>query len=274
MAVWERITFTFYYVGFFDPCSAFSKLTTTTHTQGASIPATVLYSLDARRLTGQNVYPKDDEKNQVLQKFLRILKNSDITPSREIFSGTKEKDTFFAIANNILSKLGNNVTLSHETFQSMVKEDHQPSNVFVGKLGMGTPFTWHGYPDARVRAHSGDTNLITMEKKDNPDDSPTSTLGDSCLVEGKIGGQQFNINQLIATTVVSSFIEHNLHGDVNPLTPVIMIGAPKAQICLYDCQQDVLLLSEKFEWVVDTDEDCPAIISAGLLLIWMTIHHR
>ena len=107
--------------------------------------------------------------------------------------------------------------------------------------------------------------------RDDGGDS-TSTLGDSCIMEAKLSNQ-FNINQLIAISVVSSFIERNLHKELNSLTPVIMIGAPTAQICLYDCDQDILLISDKFQWVTN-NEDHPNIIIEGLLMIWMTIHHR
>jgi len=112
---------------------------------------------------------------------------------------------------------------------------------------MGKQFTWHGYPDARVQAFSGDTNLLRTN--DNQEKSPVSTLGESCIHEGKVSKEQFNVNQLIATTVISSFIENNLYVQLNLLTPVIMIGAPKGQICLYDCKNNVLLLSDVFNWI-------------------------
>lgn len=79
------------------------------------------------------------------------------------------------------------------------------------------------------------------------ENSPVSTIGDSCIFEAR---EQFNVNQLIVTTVISSFIERNLHPHLNPLTPVIMPGGPEAQICLYDCENDVLLLSDVFKWIL------------------------
>ena len=137
---------------------------------------------------------------------------------------------------------------------------------------MGTRTTWHGYPDARVRAFNSDTNLLKVSSVDQAENSPVSTIGDSCVLEAKIGIEQFNVNQLIATSVICSFIECNLHPHLNPLTPVIMLGVPEGQICLYDSESDVLLLSDVFNWI--TNEDSPVIINAGLILIWMTIYHR
>ena len=270
---WEKITFTFYKVGFFDPHCRFSTLSMTTEPFDANIPATVLYGLDVRRLVGQNVF-QDERKDEIL-KFLALLQSGEIQPTTEMFKGgnRQEKDTFFAIANNVLAKICTHVTLSHDNFQSYVDQNIHPENVVAGRLGIGTQSTWHGYPDARVRALDVDTHLVQLEEdSNNPEDSPTSTLGDSCIIEGKITKEQFNVVQLMATTVVSAFIEHCLHADLNPLIPVVMVGAPYAQICLYDSQQDILLLSDKFIWV--TNKDTPVISKMGLMLIWMTINHR
>ena len=94
------------------------------------------------------------------------------------------------------------------------------------------------------------------------------------VVEGKLTDQQFNTNQLIATCVISTFIEWNLHSNLTSMSPVIMLGPSTLQICLYDCVQDVLLLSNKVEWVMCNEDGNPHIIHAGLALLWMTIHHR
>ena len=62
--------------------------------------------------------------------------------------------------------------------------------------------------------------------------------------------------------------------NLTSMTPVIMFGACTAQICLYDCVQDILLLSDVFEWMAYDDKDDPCIVNGGLSIIWMTIHHR
>lgn len=272
--IWDETMFTFYDVGYFDPYCNLSCISMRTQPWDAAIPVTALYGLDVRRLAGLNVYPDNDERKDILLDFLGLLKNGDIKLSHEIFKekGRKEKDTFFAITKCLLSKLCCNVVLSHDGFQNTVETSDHPQNVSSGRLGIGTQHTWHGYPDARVRAFNTDTNVLMAN--DDPDDSgssPTSTLGDNCIVEGKASEKEFNEAQLIGTTVISSFIEHNLHKDLNSLVPVIVLGAPKGQICLYDCQQDLLLLSDVFTWV--TNKTNPVVVNAGIMLIWMTVHH-
>jgi len=60
---------------------------------------------------------------------------------------------------------------------------------------------------------------------------------------------KLNKQQLIATTITSSFIERGRHQGLSPLVPIVMLHVPKAIICMYDCTQDILLLSEEFVWM-------------------------
>ena len=50
-------------------------------------------------------------------------------------------------------------------------------------------------------------------------------------------------NQLIATNIVASFTENGLNPVLNPLVPSIMMSAHRVLVSLYDCVNDVLLLS-------------------------------
>ena len=83
---------------------------------------------------------------------------------------------------------------------------------------MGAATTWHGYPDGRVRSHTSSTNLIYGEdenENENPDTCLTGILnesqGDAACVEAKLHCYPRNFPQLVATNIVSSFIEHSLH---------------------------------------------------------------
>lgn len=101
-------------------------------------------------------------------------------------------------------------------------------------MGIGTIQTLHDYPDARVRAKNSEVHIILPSNKSNPDGSLVSD-GDSVIVEGKRSGSTFNVHQLIATAVLTSFTESKLHPELNPLISVIMMSTLKAQICFYDC---------------------------------------
>ena len=51
-------------------------------------------------------------------------------------------------------------------------------------------------------------------------------------------------SQLIATNITASFVEHSLHPDMNTLIPSLLLNSRTAVISLYDCQQDILMISD------------------------------
>ena len=100
--------------------------------------------------------------------------------------------------------------------------------------------------------------------------SPVHSLGDNIIIEAKRDSDNINRRQLIATTVISSFIERNLHPHANPMVPVIVITIPTMMVCLYDCTKDLLLMNDALEWV-DVENDT---YNEANLLLWLFIHHR
>ena len=139
--------------------------------------------------------------------------------------------------------------------------------VRTGNTGIGMPNTWHGYPDATMRATKySSTDVINYG---NGSLSP----GNSVLFEAKV--EKINVAQLIGICIISSFTEHNLHPNLNPLKPTIMWWDPNA-ICMYDCQQDILLLTNSLG-----QDDCDSQDSSSLsfnytnlMIIWLILNHR
>ena len=76
-------------------------------------------------------------------------------------------------------------------------------------------------------------------------------------------------SQAIGTVVLSSFTEHKLHPSRNSLVPSILINCYTVQVFLYDCEADVLLITEK----VDLRDD-KRVKKSGLLFLWLFINHR
>lgn len=59
-----------------------------------------------------------------------------------------------------------------------------------------------------------------------------------------------HFKQLIATAITSSFTQRNYFTSVgddghNTLTPTVLINKEKFFICLYDCNKDILMISDK-----------------------------
>jgi len=140
--------------------------------------------------------------------------------------------------------------------------------VRTGNTGIRMPNTWHGHPDAMIRTSKySSTNLVNYG---NGSLSP----GNSVLFEAKM--EKINVAQLIGTCIISSFTEHNLHPSLNPLKPAIMWWDPNAVICIYDCQRDILLLTDPITWL--DQEDCDSQDSSSLsfnytnlMIIWLIL---
>ena len=119
-------------------------------------------------------------------------------------------------------------------------------------IGMGTSETWHGTPDFRI----GCVCMLSTGVADeyNFDDAGTSksyvehcspystpsvsspsspTLSLTDLEGKKI--QNFDRDQLVATCVLSSFINNNVNKRVR--TPAILINGKVFIVCLYDCSK-------------------------------------
>ena len=50
-------------------------------------------------------------------------------------------------------------------------------------------------------------------------------------------------------SVISSFTEHNLHQNLNPMVPSVLINSSMIQICIYDCVDDILLITSEIQFV-------------------------
>lgn len=162
-------------------------------------------------------------------------------------------------------------------------------------IGIGSPErkTWHGTSDGRVKGcplvASLDPYPTAFIKGDDDDDgsgsdhdsgsdtTASTTVSDASHgrdvhLEGKRGiNWRENISQVVSTCVVASFTEHNLHPRENPLIPTILFDLEKFIVCLYDCEQDILLISDVME-IKKTRKD--ALSRSAVLFLWMVINHR
>ena len=94
-----------------------------------------------------------------------------------------------------------------------------------------------------------------------------------CITSPPLGVSAKAIRQLTATCVVAAFTETNKHQHLASAIPSLMITPTRGIICVYDPEDDILLISETFKWV-DDDNGSPRLIHEGLLLLWMVINYR
>jgi len=146
-------------------------------------------------------------------------------------------------------------------------------------IGCGSFQTWHGSPDARVRGTEVVYNNITGDEteelcfdtnvEENCDSD--SSNGRTITVEAKMKCNKHNLPQLVSTCVVSSFTEKKLHSNLPSIVPSILIDLTSFRVCFYDCNCDLLLISEP---KLLTSDKKRALSRSGTLLLWLTINHR
>ena len=127
--------------------------------------------------------------------------------------------------------------------------------------------TWHGTPDVRVRGAP-----FVLQRKEESEESDTESItsdGATTTFEAKKNFLPSNLPQTISTCVVSSSTEKRLHPDLPAIVPTILIDEHQFQVCLYDCENDVLLISEPVELAKKG-----GLSSSGMAILWLVINHR
>ena len=138
-----------------------------------------------------------------------------------------------------------------------------------GYTGIGSLETWHGSPDLLVRGTSFVvTSMGDVEDEDESDDEPESD-GTSSMLEIKSVVRNSHLPQAISTCITFSFTEHNLHSQMNPAVPTILMDGTRFRVVLYDCIMDVLLISPFYDL-------CKAgrLSSTAVTFLWLVINHR
>lgn len=169
------------------------------------------------------------------------------------------------------------VEVKHKSYvAALAEEEDELATVEVRPLGMGSKEdgkqTWYGTPDGRIRGVSpecadisGDVNIVGIDEVIAETDACCSNI--EFKVRIKL------MSQIVATAVVAAFTEHNLHSQHNPMIPTIVINCSTVMIVLYDCNEDILFISEKVDLF---DEYGPSnkVKRSTLLFIWLFINHR
>ena len=227
--------------------------------------------------TTEDIYLFNDETaRDIPDEKAKFIKNGAqlIVWPPHLKDNYNEKDVLVAIARDIFIPLCKAEEVIFEMeYSSKVKEEGL--EVRTEHIGIGKSCTWHGTPDMRVRG----CEVIALTKEDDVDSedeedgdvSIASLDGATVHVEGKKRmSLAANFSQLVGTCVTSSFTEHKLHPTQNPLIPTILIDANQFRVCLYDCVEDVLLISEP-KLLSHNGE---RLSTTAMFFLYLTINHR
>lgn len=134
---------------------------------------------------------------------------------------------------------------------------------------MGTLDTWHGTPDIRTRG--SEVILGDMDSHDDEvssdDESVAGSDGATANWEGK--AKNANVAQAVGTCVVASFTEKSTHSNLNSLVPTILIDKHSFRVVLYDCEKDVLLITDTK--LLSTNG---YLSQSSMAFLWILINHR
>lgn len=87
-----------------------------------------------------------------------------------------------------------------------------------------------------------------------------------------------HIHQLVATTVACSFTHNNISkgkkSGLNPLTPTLLMNHKTFHVCMYDCVNDVLLLSKPCKLFESDKTGTLLLAPSACLFLWMVVNHR
>ena len=257
----KDVCFLFNYVSTpFDHTASFSAVTFKVEPYSDS--AEVRLSVKLSQLFAPN---NPEQQHFEHLKFINDCQDHHIWPPNPN-SFKYEKDVMIEICTEVLKPLCRAEELilekKYESVLSTAKTD--VTGLKAAYIGLGTVKTWHGTPDARVRG----SHLVFQEVENG--ESEESEESDAELSDGAIRRFSLkNFPQMIATCVVSSFTENGLHPDLPAIIPTILIDAHQFQVCLYDCQTDVLLISEPVGLATSGH-----LSHRGMFVLWLVINHR
>ena len=181
----------------------------------------------------------------------------------------REQQVVVELASQILLPLSRTTEVLLEKRYSRLPK---PDGLRCAYLGMGSVYTWHGTPDVRVRGAEVVVESVDegdeVEVDTDSDESHTSD-GATTNLEAKVLYSVANLPQVITTCVVSSFTEKNCHPDKQALLPTILMDQNQFRVCLYDCEKDVLLISD-YKLLATKG----GLSSSGLAFLWLVINHR
>ena len=203
----------------------------------------------------------DSRINSAVSDLLTVLSKSkltlDCTPLH------CEDTVVQQLISNVFKALATSITLEERMFKNFKNDD----KVKKGHLGFGNDSTtWYGTPDGRIRGHSSSSDVAFVCDENEAYDSDSS--GSPLTFEVKRKSK--HASQTIGTAVISSFVENNLHPELNPLLPCLLLNCYTVQVYMYDCVKDALLISDKITFRQDDD----TIQKSALLFIWLFINHR
>ena len=216
-----------------------------------------------------------------LYRFLNDYeaKERNVTLFTELRNAENEGQVSEILAGDLIKPLAGDFIVGKGTYAGWKKKQER---VTIMTLGLGQPEIWHGYLDlvaVPLALQSQSTVPVSVASVD--DDQLSSKAGDqqssdseddeNCCVEVKRGKVSKFVQQIIGETVCFSFVLRNKNKNkhlTKSMVPGLIISSSQFLVVLYDCENDVLLVSDIITWAKGG-----VVHRAGIIALWAVLHH-
>lgn len=225
----------------------------------------------------------NDEEHFDYLKWIKNCRQHSWPPFSFVRQKESENSVMLDICRYILVPLCRDVKTEKKFGSFMRTQQPNPScdeYIKAEDIGIGTLDTWHGTPDLRVRGSEvvwgveDNLNNEEVAADISDDESIPESDGPTTNIEGKITARTKNLAQAIGTCVVSSFTEKTrrkkLHQSVkNSLVPCVIIDKEKFRVILYDCEDDLLLITDSKLLATKG-----TLSQSSMAFLWIIFNHR
>ncbi|XP_061163727.1 uncharacterized protein LOC133172909 [Saccostrea echinata] len=219
--------------------------------------------------------PENRQERFVLDKLLSYVNSNaaDDIPTTNLHEMTKGELSKL-MTNHLFGKLS---TSPHYTVNKECDDQRKdncpcsyPDCQLTGALGdtsVGNSEVWHGNMDIIIN----DNLALHFEL---PEEN-SKTAAENSLLEKQTSNASSQNSQLIAETIVFSFLQKQKHPEYsNFLTPAVGVGISEMTIMFYDAEHDVLLESTRVPLFDSPEEDCRKFSLAAILISWLVVNYK
>ena len=224
-----------------------------------------------------------------LYRFLNDYKDKErnITLSTKLRTAENEGQVSEIVARDVIKPLAGDFIIGRDTFARWKNKEER---VTVKTLGLGQPEIWHGYLDlvaVPLALESESTVPLALEPESTVPVSVVSVDNDqlsinvvdqqasdseadeNCCIEVKKDNVTKCIEQIIGETVCFSFVLQNKNKDqTKSMVPGLVMSSSRFLVVLYDCKNDVLLVSDPMTWMGEEE-----VYRSGIIALWVVLHH-
>ena len=265
----ESVRFRYYTVRIFNPSSSFTSVS-------PLLDKPVVQKVNGK-YKEMGWYFSRIFDTSTMDKFTGAV--TDICKSTKMQRQQTEADTVIQLIMKVMLPLFGEATV--EKNKRYIRSDDsltKISGLDMKFIGMGNSMTWHGSPDFRIGyvcvlcdVEEGDPYAFEPEPSTISESYIPHSLSSPTNFEAKLQIENVDRDQLTAACVVSSFINHKVHK--KSMTPAVLINGENFIISVYDCVQDILLISDPIKYV-SYDKDKGTLDRFGLVALAIAIHYK